>query len=496
MEKKFIKMNNNMNQLSLGNLIRIIKKNSINKHLASQYEIFCIIFDVEDVNESTINNYCIGARCIGDEYKNIYVNLKKKYSKNHSVFLSIVSQISCILMGNIYEKHSLNQINTNKRLKNVCTLLYNISKNDSKVSEDFSSKILKLINSDDLYSCIVELLFYVVLEHVQPFYVSDEINEKIENILYSTNISFDSLQEFLSTQFDDGINYSYSIRQLAKKDNPYALFELGLSEYFGKMTGTPRYNIAFEYFSKAASFNHPRANYIAGRMLVEGTIGHCTNTDIEKGLKYLKKAESLNNIACLNVLGQFYLKKGDENKALKYFERAASHNFVYAFNNLGKIYENKKIFDRAFEYYLKSANLDESWACNKIGEMYRLGIGTDINLNKAFEYYNKALNVPIDFLENYAKYNLAVYFYMYGNYEINIEKDEEKALKLLTESSEKVIESQMFLLCYYVSKKDEEKIEKYKSMIENNPQFNMDLKNQIEDLLKKAKKNPSLKIEI
>ena len=154
------------------------------------------------------------------------------------------------------------------------------------------------------------------------------------------------------------------------------------------------------------------------------------------------------------------------------------------------------MYDKAFEYYLKSANLDESWACNKIGEMYRLGIGTDINLNKAFEYYNKALNVPIDFLENYAKYNLAVYFYMYGNYEIHIEKDEEKAINLLIESSEKVIESQMFLLCYYVSKKDEEKIEKYKSMIENNPQFNMELKKQIEDLLKKAKKNPSLKIEI
>ena len=56
MEKKFIKMNNNINQLSLGNLIKIIKKNSINKHLASQAEIFCIIFEVDDVNESTIKN--------------------------------------------------------------------------------------------------------------------------------------------------------------------------------------------------------------------------------------------------------------------------------------------------------------------------------------------------------------------------------------------------------------------------------------------------------
>lgn len=496
MEKKFIKMNNNINQLSLGNLIRIIKKNSLNKHLASQAEIFCIIFNIDDVNESTINNYCIGARCIGDEYKNFYVNLKKKYSKNSSVFIPIVSQISSILIGNIYDKQTLTQINNNNNLKNVCISLYNISKNDAKVSENFSTKLLKLINSNNLYDCIVQLLIYVVLEHIQPVYVSDEINNKLENILYNTNISFDSLQEFLSTQFDDGINYSYSIRQLAKKDNPYALFELGLSEYFGKMTGTPRYNIAFEHFSKAASFNHPRANYIAGRMLIEGKVGNCSKTDIEKGLNYLKKAENLNNIACLNVLGQFYLKERNEELAIKYFESATSHNFVYAFNNLGKIYENKKLYDKAFAYYLKSANLDESWSCNKIGEMYRLGIGTNIDLKKAFEYYNRALDVPIEFVENYAKYNLAVYFYMYGNYEVNIEKDEEKAIKLLTESSEKVIESQMFLLCYYVSKANNEKIQKYKCMIENNPKFNIKFKKQVEGVLKKVKKNPNLKIEI
>ena len=75
---------------------------------------------------------------------------------------------------------------------------------------------------------------------------------------------------------------------------------------------------------------------------------------------------------------------------------------------------------------------------------------------------------------------------MYGNYEINLEKDVEKAIKLLTESSEKLIESQMFLLCYYVSINDEENIQK----------FNVDLKKQVEDVLKKVKKEPTLKIEL
>ena len=496
MEKKFIKMNNTINQLSLGNFIQIVKKNSINKHLANQSEIFCTIFNIDDVNESTVNNYCIGARSISDDYKDIYLYLRSQRNDDGNVFLPIISKLVCLIKGMVDDTQSIEDINNNKNLKNICISLYNISKNDNKVSDSFSNGLLENINKNDLYNFIVDILLYVVLEHKQPIYISDEINDKLENILYSTNISFESLQDYLNMLFGDGINYDYTIKQMAKKNNPYALFELGLSEYNGKMSGMPRYNVAFDYFSKAASFNHPRANYIAGRMLIEGEVGNCSDKDIKAGLKFLKNAEKLNNIACLNILGQFYLKNGEEKKAIKYFKRAASHNFVYAFNNLGKIYENKKQYSTAFDYYLKSADLEESWACNKVGEMFRLGIGTDIDLKKAFEYYNRALEVPIDYLDNYAKYNLAVYFYMYGNYEANVEKDEGRAVKLLLESSEKLIDSQMFLLCYYVSKNDNVNILKYKDMIENNPNFNENIKGKIEEALKKIKKNTKLEIEL
>lgn len=496
MNKNFIKMNNNTNQLSLGNLIQIIKKYSVNKHLANQAYLFCLIFNIEDVNESTVNNYCIGARSISDDYKNIYLDLQKKYLKDKSIFVPIIGKIAGIIIGQLDNTQTIEELNNNKYLKKICLTLYNISKNDKSVEDDFSTKLYKLINDNNIYECLSELLIFVILEHRQPIYINEKIKEKLENILYNTNISLESLQEFISMHFDDGINYDYTVRQLAKKNNPYALFELGLSEYSGKMMGYPRYNIAFEYFEKAASFNHPKANYIAGRMLIEGNVGNCSEIDIKKGLQYLNKAEQLNNIACLNTLGQFYLKNNDENKAIKYFEKAAIHNFVYAFNNLGKIYEKKKQYAKAFEYYLKSANLEESWACNKVGEMYRLGIGTNIDLKKAFEYYNKALNVEIEFVDNYAKYNLAVYFYMYGNYEINLEKDESKALQLLEESSKKIIDSQIFLLCYYVSKNDLDNIYKYKEIIENNPKFDLKLKKHIEEIIKKIKNNNMLKIEL
>jgi hypothetical protein len=69
---------NDGNYLSLGNIINVIKKVSNNKN-AMQMEIFCSIFGVNNVGVTTVNNYCIGIRAIGIEYKEIF---KNKYDKN------------------------------------------------------------------------------------------------------------------------------------------------------------------------------------------------------------------------------------------------------------------------------------------------------------------------------------------------------------------------------------------------------------------------------
>ena len=68
-------MNNNDEHLSLGNLFRIIKDSSKNKISALQSELFCTLFDLEGINDTTVNNYCIGYRAIGIEYK-------KRFNRN------------------------------------------------------------------------------------------------------------------------------------------------------------------------------------------------------------------------------------------------------------------------------------------------------------------------------------------------------------------------------------------------------------------------------
>ena len=103
MNKKYIKMNDMYSYLSLGNVILTIKNASKNKTSAIQSEVFCAIFDIEDVNETTVNNYCTGYRAIGNDYVQKYIELEAKYKKDKTVFKNIVKNIL-----NIIEEYDLN----------------------------------------------------------------------------------------------------------------------------------------------------------------------------------------------------------------------------------------------------------------------------------------------------------------------------------------------------------------------------------------------------
>ena len=147
MAKKFIKMNDNKNNLSLGNLVNIIKKYSTTLESSIQHEVFCSIFDINNINNTTVNNYLIGYRAIGLEYKKIYIDLKDKYNNNKEIFIKIISNILTILEEKIYNINNTNIeiINNNIKLNNVCKDLIMLSKTDKSVNNKSINKIYNLI---------------------------------------------------------------------------------------------------------------------------------------------------------------------------------------------------------------------------------------------------------------------------------------------------------------------------------------------------------------
>lgn len=418
MEKKFIKMNDNKNYLSLGNLFNIIKKYSKVSASAMQTEIFCSLFNISDINKTTVNNYLIGYRAIGLEYKKVYIDLKNKYDIDNTVFYDIVIKILNILDECIYRVNDniLEFINKNKNLNKVCSDLLNLAKEDNNISSEFYSRVSNLYEDNNLYDMFIEFLFYTILENKQPIF--------IQNI--NVNINDYELKEYLKINLYEGISYISSLKELAKKGNMYANAELGSLEFSGLVSGKKDYVSSFNYYLVSAKKGHPKACWMVANLILTERI-ECS--DIEFMWKYLNKSIELGSVAAINTMGNCYLngkniyKKKNEEKALEYYLKASEYGYVYAYNNIGLYYERKSNFDEALKYFKLSADLENSWALNKVGEYLR----RNGDLVSAYFYYLKSIECPISERNYYGYYNLAKYYYSVGNKELGIEIDLEKA---------------------------------------------------------------------
>ena len=502
MKKVFIKMNNNDEHLSLGNLFRIIKDSSKNKTSALQSELFCTLFEIDSINDTTVSNYCVGCRGIGGEFKQVFLTKSKRYKTNKEEFCDNIIGILCIVDGILYNVSSnkIEFINNNESALYLAKKLYNIAKNDKEVDKETCNYYGSLIKNNKVYECLVEQLLFIVLEKRQPIYEDELKKEVFENILNDTSISSLSLQEYLSLKLREGINFDYAMKELALNGNAYANYEIGSNEYYGFVKNHPRYDVAYEYLKRASDMHHAGALYMLGNMFVRGFIGSKSNEELETGYGYLKESFDLGNIAASNLIGYMYLYgvhplEKNEKEAIKYFTIAKDSNYAFAINNLGHIEETKGNYDKAFELYVKSADLGESWACNKVGEWYREGkIVKD--MEKAFYYYNRALESNYRTLCYFAYYNLAKYFYLEGYGSIAF-KDVNKALEYLKIASNNGVFKALLEL-FYLSVKDYLKdssdsnynqVMSWKKKIERHAGYNNMAKKEIEDTIEKIKKD-------
>ena len=449
LQKKFIRLNTNDNYLSFGNVFRIIKEEANSNNMFLQADLFAIIFNTYNIADSTVNNYCTGLRAINSKYKNYFKEIKNKFEKDKNILIITIGKILELIEGKEIDVDNITikQINENFKLKHICNRLYNISKNDSDVSIILSNELYKNLEENNLYDFMAQVLFYVILDKKQPIYINEQLNDIIEKSIYDTNISFNDIQDFIKIQLNSGILSIRGIKELAKKNNPFACFEIASMEFYGIITGKARYEEAYKYYKIAAEHNHPVANWAIGYLYYEGYIGNKSKRDLYLAFKYFNKARKLKCSNAFNSFGLIILNgnmphiKKNKDKAIEMFEKAKSLGNIYAYNNLGKIFEEEKNYKKAYEYYLVSANLGESWAANKIGDFFRKGIVGTKDLKKAFDYYTISSESPKFILYPWSKYNLAKYFYENGNLEIGVKQDINKAIELLEDISNELNEA-------------------------------------------------------
>ncbi len=420
MKKYFIKMNDNNNYLSLGNIFNVFKEVSISNKLTIQIELFSVIFNTNNINKTTVNNYCTGYRAISIIYKQYFRDLKNQMKNEYEIFVDMVLSLMSILDDKIYIKNnnSLIEINSNKRLIILINKINELTINDNQINIDYMKKIESLINNNNYYEALIELLSYAILDNEQPKYVND----------YKMDLINSEIEEYLKIKLFEGVSYITSLQELAKKDNMYANGELGSLEYSGNISGKRNYQKSYEYYYRSALKNHPKGCWMVSYLILNNKI----EEDFQTAWKFLNKSIELGSVAGLNTMGNCYLKgltpdhKINLEKAIEYFTKASERGYAFAYNNLGKIFE-KTNPKNSIEYYKLSADLGDSWALNKVGEHYRL----KGDLKTAYIYYLQSINTPLTERCYYGYYNLAKYYYLNGNQELNILSDFKKANEYL-----------------------------------------------------------------
>ena len=336
-QKQIVKLNEDENHLSLGNIFRIIKANSISPNSFLQSDLFCIIFNCESIGASTVNNYCTGVRSINTEFKEYVIKQKELYEKDKYALIPTISKILLLVnKGKFSSKlYSIEQINEDNKFRNICTLLYTISKNDTSVSSALSKKLQGYLNTKKYYNFFVEVLFFAVLDKVQPVYKENVINGVIEKNLVNTNVSVTDVKNFMQLQLNSGIWSIRELNELVKQRNPLACFEMASLEFCGIISGEPRYDKAYEYYKVASDHDHPVARWAMGYLFYEGYIGSKSDEDLRKAYEYFKSSQELNCSNAYNSLGLIYLNgnvpgvKKDVKKAKELFTKGASLGNVF-----------------------------------------------------------------------------------------------------------------------------------------------------------------------
>lgn len=160
-------------------------------------------------------------------------------------------------------------------------------------------------------------------------------------------------------------------------------------------------------------------------------------------------------------IAQYYYGQLGEDQKIEWIEKAASQDYTLAMWLLGNYYYAKNNKDLAFYWYNRAADQGNEMAQTRVGRMCQFGEGTEVNIDKAIEFYTKACekdypvaqnNLGILLLEKGLDADKGVccltqagktlpyslnklgYFYEYG---ITVEKDIEKANMLYRQSADR-----------------------------------------------------------
>jgi TPR repeat protein len=348
---------------------------------------------------------------------------------------------------------------------------------------------------------------FAALNNLASFYEEGEANVK-KNIakaieLYEKSFNYSNKKYhtpaknlgriFSDTEYEEYSNekafYWYEIA--AKLGNKDAMYYLG--KMYSKGNYIKRDDVkAFDWYEKSMEKGNENAKFQVAYAYNNG-IG--VKKDLKNAVELYKDLK--NDTTALNNLGIIYEYGGkddfgfevkkDEVKAVEYYEDSIEKGGSYAFDNLGELYlfgtrSIDKNYEKAYSFFSRGEEKGDKNSLSRLGYMYRNGFHVRKDIDKAIIYYKEAAKkehvqsmVVLGDIYRYAKNNKTESLQWYKKaliYKTNesyiqmalvyrdgwgVEKDYDKALKLLLISSKNNNARAMFFLGELYLEKDKEK---------------------------------------
>lgn len=294
-----------------------------------------------------------------------------------------------------YQSQSKYYLKWSTVYKEACKIIYN---KQSKL-EDFQKAEQLLLNESRSGNVLA-------IQDLGKLYSTDKLGEKDEKKSFS--FYEEAFQGFMEIEPDSDFMFPYEPKfdgQIMKPVNmrSYVWYRIGKMHCYG--LGTEQdYAQSFEWFLKSAHEGNKFAQYSLANLYY---YGNGVEKDLSQAFWWYRKSSEQGQPYASYAVAQMY-SKGEyvaENKetAQRYYKAALS-----GFLEL----ESKDQADDNLYY--------------KLGAMYKNGLGTEIDIPKAIEYFEKST-------ENmWSTYQLGR-LYLFGAEEL--EKDKEKAVEWLTKSA-------------------------------------------------------------
>ena len=279
--------------------------------------------------------------------------------------------------------------------KEACKLIYN---KRSKL-EDFQKAEQLLLNESGAGNVLA-------IQDLGKLYSTDKLGEKDEKKSFS--FYEEAFQGFMEIEPDSDFMFPYEPKYKGQVMKPvdmrsYVWYRIGKMHCYG--LGTEQdYEKAFEWFLKSAQEGNKFAQYSLANLYY---YGNGVEKDLSQAFLWYRKSSEQGQPYAPYAVAQMY----DKGEYVSQSEETAQRYYKVALSGFLELESKGQADDNL--YY-------------KLGAMYKKGLGTEIDIPKAIEYFEKSAK------NMWSTYQLGR-LYLFGAE--GVEKDKEKAAQWLTKSA-------------------------------------------------------------